>query len=269
MDLWRRTLEPHANTVFNRYIVESGDRSGLALLPLFLSCRAAIRAKTSATAARMQRDGARAGELRDLAREYLVMARDFLEPGPPRLIAVGGFSGSGKSTLARAIAPSIGRAPGAVVVRSDEVRKSLLGVPIHERLGPEGYTADVTERVYRTVSQLVLQALEAGHSAVADAVFARSHDRIAIEQLATKAAVPFVGFWLDAPPDVLSARTETRGPDASDAGPSIVGRQVAEGHGDVSWHILDASASAQTVAERAGALAGTVPPSFTQRSERA
>jgi aminoglycoside phosphotransferase family enzyme/predicted kinase len=269
MDLWRRTLEPHANAVFNRYIVESGDRSGLALLPLFLSCRAAIRAKTSATAARMQRDGARAGELRDLAREYLVMARDFLEPGPPRLIAVGGFSGSGKSTLARAIAPSIGRAPGAVVVRSDEVRKSLLGVPIHERLGPEGYTADVTGRVYRAVSELVLDALKAGHSAVADAVFARSPDRIAIEQLATKAAVPFVGFWLDAPPDVLSARTETRGPDASDAGPSIVGRQVAEGHGEVSWHVLDASAAPHVVTEQALARAAGHPfPGSTPAHEK-
>jgi predicted kinase len=203
----------------------------------------------------MQRDGARVGELRELAREYLVMARDFLEPGPPRLIAVGGFSGSGKSTLARAIAPSIGRPPGAVVVRSDEVRKSLLGVPNHERLGPEGYAAEVTERVYREVSERVLEALEAGHSAVADAVFARSSDRMAIEQLATKVAVPFLGFWLDAPPDVLTARTETRGPDASDAGPSIVRRQVAEGHGEIRWQVLDASASAQAVAERAGVLA--------------
>jgi aminoglycoside phosphotransferase family enzyme/predicted kinase len=268
MDLWRRRLELHANAVFNSYIVESGDRSGLTLLPLFLSCRAAIRAKTSATSARMQRDGARAGELGDLAREYLVMARDFLEPGPPRLIAVGGFSGSGKSTLARAIAPSIRPAPGAVVVRSDEVRKSLLGVPIHERLGPEGYTADVTERVYGAVSGQALEALEAGHSAVADAVFARSSDRIAIEQLATKVAVPFLGLWLDAPPDVLSARTETRGPDASDAGPSIVQRQVAQGHGQVSWHVLDASASAEVVAERARALVNSQLPTTKDQEHR-
>jgi aminoglycoside phosphotransferase family enzyme/predicted kinase len=256
MDLWRRRLEPHANAVFNRYLVESGDRSGLALLPLFLSCRAAIRAKTSATAARMQPDKARAGELTDLAREYLVMAKEFLEPGSPRLLAVGGFSGSGKSTLARTIAPSIGRAPGAVVIRSDEIRKSLLGVPIHEHLGPEGYTVDVTERVYRTVGEQVLEALEAGHSAIADAVFARSSDRIEIEQLAMKASVPFLGFWLDAAPEVLSARTETRGQDASDAGPSIVRRQVEEGHGEVNWQVLDASGSAQIVAERALAVAG-------------
>jgi aminoglycoside phosphotransferase family enzyme/predicted kinase len=255
MDLWRRRLEAHANAVFNRYIVESGDRSGLTLLPLFLSCRAAIRAKTSATSARMQPDKARAEDLRNLAREYLAMAGDFLEPSPPRLVAVGGFSGSGKSTLSRAIAPSIGRAPGAVVVRSDEVRKSLLGVPSHERLGPEGYTAEVTERVYRAVREQVLDALGAGQSAIADAVFARPSDRQAIEAVAARAAVPFFGCWLEAPAEVLSARTASRGPDPSDAGPSIVRRQIEEGCGQLDWQVLDATAEPDLVTERALALA--------------
>jgi aminoglycoside phosphotransferase family enzyme len=50
MDLWRRGLPRHANIVWNRYLVETADLEGIALLPLFLSCRAAVRAKTSATA---------------------------------------------------------------------------------------------------------------------------------------------------------------------------------------------------------------------------
>jgi hypothetical protein len=257
MDLWRRRLEPHANAVFNRYIVESGDRSGLPLLPLFLSCRAAIRAKTSATAARMQRDETRAGDLRDLAREYLVMAADFLAPSPPRLIAVGGFSGSGKSTLARAIAHSIGRPPGAVVIRSDEVRKALCGVPAHQRLGPEGYTAQVTERVYGTVRLQAGDALSAGHSVIADAVFARPSDREAIEAVAARTASPFLGYWLEAAPEVLASRAASRGPDASDAGPSVVRRQIEEGRGQLNWQVLDASAAPHVVTERALALAAT------------
>ncbi|MFP5379465.1 MAG: hypothetical protein ACLGHP_06900, partial [Vicinamibacteria bacterium] len=53
MDLEHRGLPTHANLVLNRYLVDTDGAEGLALLPLFLSCRAAVRAKTSATAARL------------------------------------------------------------------------------------------------------------------------------------------------------------------------------------------------------------------------
>ena len=112
MDLWRRRLPRHANAVWNRYLAETGGLSGLALLPLFLSCRAAVRAKTSATAARLQHDSGRRAELHELAREYLAMADGLLHPPRPCLLAIGGFSGSGKSTLALGLAPSVGAVPG-------------------------------------------------------------------------------------------------------------------------------------------------------------
>ena len=50
MDLLHRGLDRHANEVLNQYVERTGDLGGLALLPLFLSARAAVRAKTSATA---------------------------------------------------------------------------------------------------------------------------------------------------------------------------------------------------------------------------
>ena len=54
MDLWYRRLFGHANCVWNSYLGASDEIDGVSLVPLFLSCRAAVRAKTSATAARMQ-----------------------------------------------------------------------------------------------------------------------------------------------------------------------------------------------------------------------
>ena len=72
------------------------------------------------------------------ARQYLDLAREFLRPPPPRLIAIGGFSGSGKSTLARGLARYVGAAPGALILRSDVIRKTLLGVTPRQRLGTEG-----------------------------------------------------------------------------------------------------------------------------------
>jgi len=256
MDLWKRQLSRHANAVMNGYLTDTGDLAGLALLPLFLSCRAAVRAKTSATAARVQPDARRAIELQELAREYLAMAKDLFVRPQPCLVAVGGHSGSGKSTLALAMAPSIGGPPGALVLRSDEIRKSLCGVPSLQRLGSNGYAPDITARVYRTLAERAALALRAGRSVIVDAVCARPADRAAVEGVAGSASVPFVGIWLDAPRDVLVARTERRGPDASDADAGVVNRQLAEGAGVIRWPRLDASLSAASVLEQAQALVG-------------
>jgi hypothetical protein len=257
MDLWRRELPFHANAVFNGYLNHTGDYDGLPLLPLFLSCRAAVRAKTSATAARVQPDESKARELRELARGYLAMARRFLEPEPPRLLAVGGLSGSGKSTLARALAPEFGRAPGAVIVRSDEIRKAIRGVPALQRLGPDGYTPEVTKAVYRTVVERAANVLRSGQAVVADAVFARAADRTAIEQVAIDASVPFTGLWLDASPSTLFSRVETRGPDASDAGASVVHSQLQQDTGTIAWSKVDATGDPTAVAARARAVMST------------
>ena len=78
-----------------------------------------------------------------------------------------------------------------------------------QRLGPEGYTADVTQRVYATMTERAATVVRAGYAAIADAVFARPADRDVIEQAAAAAGVPFVGIWLDAPHDVLVARAAT------------------------------------------------------------
>ena len=247
MDLWRRGLPRHANNVLNRYLTETADFDGVSLLPLFLSCRAAVRAKTSATAAQLQGEVQRRGELEGMAREYLAMAEHLLHPPHPCLVAVGGFSGSGKSTLALGLAPSIGAVPGAVVLRSDETRKRLCGVPLLQGLGPEGYSLPVSERVYSTLAEQAALVLRAGHSVVVDAVYARAVDRRAIEQVAEAASMPFIGLWLEAPESTLVDRTAARRNDASDADAAVVRRQLAQDVGDMPWRRLDASLPAASV----------------------
>lgn len=247
MDLSRRRLPRHANIVWNRYLLETADFEGLSLFPLFLSCRAGVRAKTSATAAHLQQDRQRRSELEGMAREYLAMAERLLHPPRPCLVAVGGFSGSGKSTLALNLAPSIGAAPGAVVLRSDETRKRLCGVPLLQRLDPEGYSAHVSERVYATLAEQAERILRAGHSVIADAVYARAEDRSVIEKAATDTATPFIGLWLEAPESVLIDRTARRRNDASDADASVVRMQQAQDIGTLGWARLDASVATASV----------------------
>ena len=155
--------------------------------------------------------------------------------------------GLGKSTLALGLAPSIGAVPGAVVLRSDETRKRLCGVPLLQRLGPEAYSAQMSDRVYSTVAEQAALVLRAGHSVVVDAVHARAADRRAIEQVAGAASVPFMGLWLDAPESLLIDRTARRRNDASDADADVVRLQRAQDIGDIRWSRLDASGPAASV----------------------
>jgi aminoglycoside phosphotransferase family enzyme/predicted kinase len=241
MDLWRRRLGRHANAVWNGYLADTRDFDGIPLLPLFLSCRAAVRAKTSATAANLQTDPGRKGELQETARDYLAMARRLLHPPPACLIVIGGVSGSGKTTLARALAPLTGAVPGGVVIRSDEIRKELCGVDPLQRLGPAGYTAELTRRVYATMAHRAKDVVRGGHAAIVDAVYAGPRDREAIERVADEAHVPFAGVWLEAPEPVLIARTERRQVDASDADTAVVRAQLARDTGTIPWQRIDSS----------------------------
>jgi aminoglycoside phosphotransferase family enzyme/predicted kinase len=257
MDLWRRRLPQHANAVWNRYLVEAGDLEGIPLLPLFLSCRAAVRAKTSATAARLQNEVPRRDEVEALAREYLIMADELLHPPNPSLMAIGGFSGSGKSTLAAGLAPSFGAVPGAVVLRSDEIRKRLCGASPLEHLGPEGYTPKVSEQVYAILAERAGVVIRAGHGAIVDAVYARPQDRQVIERAAADASVPFVGLWLDAPEATLLARIDERRNDPSDADADVVRMQRTQESGVIEWHRLDTSISSERVLQSASAYLET------------
>jgi aminoglycoside phosphotransferase family enzyme/predicted kinase len=252
MDLAKRGLHAHANGVLNAYLGITGDYGGLPLLPLFLSARAAIRAKTSAAAARLAAgDEDRQRPLRRAAREYLDAAIDLLRPRPASIVAIGGMSGTGKSTLAAAIAPALGAAPGAVVLRSDELRKRLCGVPALSRLGPEAYTAEVSHHVYDTLRAHAEDIARGGHAAVVDAVFMDAGDRAAIQHAAASARVPFLGFWLEAPEPVLLDRVRQRAADASDADAAVIRMQAGRDAGTIGWHRLDASVDAATLRDQA------------------
>ena len=142
MDLEERELRAPANRLFNRYLASEPPEAlaGLAALPLFLSLRAAIRAKVEAAGAD-RLEGAKRAEARDLARRYFAKAAGFLRHTSPRLVAIGGLSGAGKSALAAELAPRLGRAPGALWVRSDVERKAMFGVEETTHLPSSGLRA--------------------------------------------------------------------------------------------------------------------------------
>ncbi|MGE4166650.1 MAG: AAA family ATPase, partial [Xanthobacteraceae bacterium] len=187
MDMVERDLRTAASLVLNRYLRarrNDDDLDALAALPLFMSLRAAIRAKVTAI-----KDSS--GETAKSARAYFALAQRLLKPPAPQLVAVGGLSGTGKSMLAEELASHILPEPGAVVIRSDVERKAMFGIAETDRLPASAYTSEVTEKVYRRIAALASRALGAGHSVIADAVFARADERAAIESVAREAGVEF------------------------------------------------------------------------------
>lgn len=247
MDLLHRRRADFAARALARYLAWTEDHAGLALLPLFLSFRAMIRAHVTATM----------GEA-DEARVFLADARRYLRPAPPRLVAIGGFSGTGKSTLAAALAPFVGPAPGAVVLRSDVLRKLIAGANPEDRLPPEAYRPDVTREVYGKLREQAAACLGAGHGAIIDAVAARPEERDAFADVARKAGVPFDGFWLEGDAAALALRIEARADDASDATVEVLRSQAKRDPGAMVWRRLDAMRSTtELCGEARAALAPT------------
>lgn len=230
MDLRFRRAPEAANRALNGWLDamarEHGDDlyAGLAALPLFQSTRAAVRAHVSA----------REGKFAE-GRLYLDAARAYLKPSPPRLMAVGGLSGSGKTTFARGVAPAVGASPGAVLLRSDEIRKRLWRAPPLGRLPAAAYEPGVSVRVYETMAAAARACLKAGQAVIADAVFQEPGDREMIETVARDVGAPFEGIWLEAPPETSLARLESRQGDASDADARVLAAQMARDAGEIRW----------------------------------
>jgi hypothetical protein len=230
-----------ANRALNRYLAATLDYEGLAALPLWLSTRAQIRAKVLSSVAANLEDEAAAAEQRRLAAAYLHLALAYLRPGPPQLVAIGGLSGTGKTTVARGLAPELGPAPGAVILRSDVTRKRLLGKPETEKLGQSAYTAEVTDRVFNSIAERAETVLRAGHAAIADAVYVLPEQRARIAEAAERAQVPCHGLWLAAPLETRLERVDGRSGDASDAGRKIAEKQERYHAGPIEWPEVDAS----------------------------
>ena len=258
MDLVHHGQRSAANTVLNRYLWRSGtldDLRALALLPLYVSCRAGIRAMVAASRTCKQAGLPSSDHSnRALSARYLAEAVEVLTPRPTRLVAVGGLSGSGKSTLASQLAPRFTSPAGALHLRSDLERKALMGVEETFRLPAESYTAESAALVYERLLARAGAALAAGHSVIVDAVFARPEERQRIQQIAADHGADFHGIWLEAPAGILRQRVAERRGDASDATPEVVERQLSYPIGALDWSIIRAGGSIEQTAQSTARL---------------
>ncbi len=230
MDLDVTVSRAAANRVLCRYVARTGDAGLVGVLGPSLSLRAMIRAHVEATR------GRDAGRL-------LRAAALYLQPNEAKrggVLAVGGLMGTGKSTLAQAVAPGFGCAPGALVLRSDEVRKRLLGVAPEDRLPDAAYGAAVNRRTAAALVSAMQDAVAGGHTVILDATFLGGELRDRVAAAVVAAGVPFLGVWLEAALVELERRVAARRNDASDATVAILRRAAGAG-APTGWVRVDAT----------------------------
>lgn len=252
MDLSAHKRPDLAVRAVNTYLEESDDFEGVPLLPLYAAYRALVRAKVHLLSGSDTDDT-------DTVHRYLDTATDALERTSLHLIAIGGFSGSGKTTLARALAARL----GAVVIRTDVIRKHILGLRPLEVAPESGYTAAISREVYRGLRDRARLVAPRGGVIILDGVHRLAEERAASEALAAELGAPFFGLWCEIPQAIALKRVELRTDDASNAHRGVIERQYSESPGETAWLKLDTSGDvAATVSKALEALHG---PSTTIR----
>lgn len=219
MDLAHHGLPRLAARFLNRYLEESGDYAGLAVLRFYLVYRALVRAKICVIRGQWAAfDG------------YLQLALRLSVRTAPVLVAMHGLSGSGKTTTSQGLLEAL----GAIRVRSDIERKRAHGLQPLSRadagIGEGLYTAAETQRTYARLAMLAGEVLGAGFPVVVDAACLRRWQRDALREAAGGARAAFGIASCAAPEPLLRERVGRRAAqarDASDAGIAVLESQLA------------------------------------------
>jgi len=232
MDL-ERLGAPHLAVRFlDDYREFSGESAPASLVHHYIAYRAQVRAKVACLRWAQEPPGsAAAAEALAEARGLLGLCDEHLGRARVRLVAVGGLPGTGKTTLARGIGDRL----GWPVLRSDEIRKELAGLPPSEPArAPYGrglYTGEATEATYAELVHRAVALAGLGTSAVLDASWIRAEHRRRLRRAAAGVHAELVELRCVAPPGVAAERIGARlrrRSDASDATAEVAAAMAAE-----------------------------------------
>jgi aminoglycoside phosphotransferase family enzyme/predicted kinase len=234
MDFDYHSRKCFADIALNEYLAVTGDSGILRILDFYKIYRAFVRGKVESFKLndRSMSDGekisAKEKAIRHfrLARGYILRKR--LKPG---IILFSGLMGTGKSTLASALSLDL----GLDHVRSDVVRKKLVGVPVTGRnlseYGSGIYSMDWTRATYDSLLSAARKALEAGPGIIVDASFATRNDRDRFRRLAQELDANYLVINTTCPEYLVKQRLSARILDtteASDGRWELYHRQKAE-----------------------------------------
>src|SRR5207249_4288975 len=128
---------------------ELGDAGMLRIANFYQGYRAVVRGKVESIQATEKETTNRQEHEKQAARYFRLALRYTIASSEPLVIVVMGRVGTGKSTVAKQLAGEL----DWPVFSSDEIRKTLAGVPLSQRTPPQLrgkiYSARMTQKTYR------------------------------------------------------------------------------------------------------------------------
>ncbi len=230
MDLDYRGRRDLALSLLAAYRASFGADPDLqTLLPFYQIYRAWVRGKVDSFLARDKSAEKSLCELaQQKARRYFNLALGYL--CPPVLIMTCGLMGVGKTTLAKALAS----ATGALLLRSDQLRKQLAGLSetakSNDPFGTGLYSPQQTERTYAELLRQAEICMRQGQAVIVDASFSRRSDRVRFVRAAEAMNYPWFILHLQCPQKLALQRLDRRSEeqeDASDGRSAIYADQAA------------------------------------------
>lgn len=204
MDLERLTRPDLAALLLSTHAELLGGSHPVGLMHHYVAYRASVRAKVACLV-----DDPSPTEVD----RYLRVVERHLANARPLLVLVGGLPGTGKSTLAEGLA---GRS-GWSLLRTDEIRKDLLGTAHDHPAGPDGYTDRMIAATYAEMLDRARTLLQHGETVVCDASWSDPTHRRVAEQVAREGHAELRAIECRLPAELARRRLQARRGDASDA----------------------------------------------------
>jgi uncharacterized protein len=198
------------------------DDAGMLKVANFYKCyRAFVRGKVESIQATEKETTNRQEHEKQAGRYFRLALRYAIAGSEPLILVVMGRVGTGKSTIAKRLAGEL----DWPVFSSDEIRKTLAGVPLTQRSPPELrnkiYLPQMTRRTYRKLIKDGLAVIacsrdrrspsQAAHAAVIlDATFSTRALRKFLRDECRKANIPFQFVELEVDPNEIKERLKAR-----------------------------------------------------------
>lgn len=230
MDLEERGLHSFSNRFLNHYLEETGDYSGLKLLPFYKAYRAIVRAKISLFEMEDFREQPEMIEsLWHKYQSYIDLAESCSALPNRFILTMHGVAGTGKSTVALRLVDKL----GAVRIRSDVERKRLFEFDPYKHpdseLASKMYSQEATALTYEKLAALATHILNAGLSVIVDATNLQKWQRDFLQDVADEHGVPMVIADCQAAMSVIQSwiqQRENLEEDASDASFEVASWQM-------------------------------------------